>query len=154
MEITIRLAVDNDGFIRRECPRCQREFKWHHGPANEEAEQFETPPAHYCPLCGQPAGMDSWWTQDQLAYVEQLQERAALQVLDHGLDDVFKGMSRKHFKAKSSGRLDVPDEPEAPVEPDDMVMIVSPCHSYEPVKVPEDAASEIYCLVCGATFAT
>lgn len=153
IEIPIRLIVDNDGFLRRECPHCQREFKWHHGPANEEAEQQETPPAYYCPLCGQPAGMDSWWTQDQLAYIEQLQERAALQVMDDGLDKLFKGMSSKNVKVKRTGHLDLPDEPVAPVEPDDMVMIVSPCHAYEPIKVPEGTASAFYCLVCGTPFA-
>jgi hypothetical protein len=153
IEIPITLTLDNDGFLRRECPQCMREFKWHHGPANEEAEQHHDPTTYYCPFCGQPAGQDSWWTQQQLVYVEAMQEAAGLWVMDEGLDDLFKGMSSKHFKVRRTGHLDIPEEPSPPLEPDDMTAVISPCHPYEPVKVPEDMAGPFYCLVCGSAFA-
>jgi hypothetical protein len=34
-----------------------------------------------------------------------------------------------------------------------MVIVASPCHSYEPVKLPEDHTGPLYCLVCGSAFA-
>ncbi|GGT27906.1 hypothetical protein GCM10010271_34830 [Streptomyces kurssanovii] len=43
MEIPMNLPLDNDGFVRRECPHCVSQFKWHHGPANAEAEQQPSP---------------------------------------------------------------------------------------------------------------
>lgn len=38
IKVSVPIPRDADGFIRRECPHCIRQFKWHDGPANEEAE--------------------------------------------------------------------------------------------------------------------
>jgi hypothetical protein len=147
---SVSLPLDNDGFLRRECPHCEQEFKWHHGPANEEAESqppFET---YFCPRCGQPAGPDSWWTQDQLHIIEAAQSAVVNQVLG----DAFKGFrNSKHVKVSLEG-FDTPDKmPEPLVEPDDMEIVTSPCHAWEPVKVPDSAPGPLYCLVCGSAFA-
>lgn len=48
---------------------------------------------------------------------------------------------------------DRPEPPGALVDPDDMEIIASPCHSYEPVKVSESADRPFHCLVCGMPFA-
>lgn len=49
---------------------------------------------------------------------------------------------------------DAPGDPDALVEPeDDMVIVTSPCHRYEPVKVPSHATGRLHCLVCGDPFA-
>ena len=56
MDFQVSLPLDSDGFLRRECPHCVQEFKWHHGPANEEAEAADEPAAYTCPLCGQGGG--------------------------------------------------------------------------------------------------
>ena len=55
--MSISLPVDSDGFLRRACKKCSREFKWLHSQDVEEA----TNPYH-CPYCGQP-GAD--WTTDE-----------------------------------------------------------------------------------------
>jgi hypothetical protein len=153
MEIGITLPLDNDGFLRRQCPHCNVQFKWHHGPANEEAETADTPSVYHCPHCGQPAEPDRWLTDEQVDYIEGVAMPAITRHADDILRDAFKGIGSKHFKVKMTGRLDTPDEPVALVEPDDMIIVVSPCHSYEPVKVAEDAERSLYCLICGAPFA-
>jgi hypothetical protein len=56
------------------------------------------------------------------------------------------------FKANPEFSLDIPT-PEPLVEPDDMVIVEPPCHQNEPLKVPEEATSRIYCLICGSAFA-
>lgn len=149
----ISLPLDSDGFLRRECPHCEREFKWHDGPANEEAEQHPDADTHYCPLCGEPAPKDAWWTQAQLDLVENATER----YIGGELDEMFKGLESStrgnkfvQFKAGSS---DVPDPSDPLVEPDDMLMVSSPCHAWEPIKIPEDHSGPVHCLVCGAAFA-
>lgn len=76
------------------------------------------------------------------------------QVVDDELDRMFRGISSKHIKVKQTGRMDVPPQPHPMTEPDDMVIVASPCHAYEPVKVPEGHAGALYCLVCGAAFTT
>jgi len=74
--------------------------------------------------------------------------------MDDSFDDVFKGFQNsKYLKFERTGHLEIPDAPTPLVEPDDMRIIMSPCHAYEPVKVPEDHIGPLHCLVCGAAFA-
>ncbi|MDF9814138.1 hypothetical protein [Streptomyces sp. SPB162] len=153
MDFPMTLPLDHDGFLRRECPHCVRQFKWHHGPANEEAEEQPAPTAYYCPLCGQPAGMESWWTQEQLDYAQGVAAPAAVREIEQGLRDAFKGASSKYVKFDVKGGTDAPDVPAPLTEPDDMGIVTSSCHSYEPVKVPEDTSGPYHCLICGQAFA-
>ncbi|MDG9694037.1 hypothetical protein ACFW34_29180 [Streptomyces sp. NPDC058848] len=153
MEIPMSLPLDHDGFVRRECPHCINQFKWHDGAANEEAEQQPSPPAYYCPLCGQPAGPDSWWTQEQIDYARGLIAPAAARMVEDELKNALKPLRSKYVKVGVKGSVDTPEAPSPLVEPDDMVIVTSPCHSYEPVKVPEDTSGPYHCLVCGQAFA-
>ena len=43
--------------------------------------------------------------------------------------------------------------PAALTEPDDMEIVTSPCHAYEPIKVSADPEKTLFCLVCGSQFA-
>lgn len=150
MEIPVTLPLDSDGFLRRECPHCEGQFKWHSGPANEEAEQHQTLPAYHCPLCGEPADHDSWWTTEQIEYAQGVAAPQAMQVVANELAKAFKGMKNVTYKP---GRIDSPDAPMPLTEQDDMVIVTSPCHAYEPVKVPDDHPTPLHCLVCGSAFA-
>lgn len=150
MEISVKLPLDSDGFLRRECPRCEQQFKWHHGPANREAEEQAPSNVYYCPLCGLPAGLDEWWTHEQLDYSIGFAEPAVIRYAIDELTSVFK--RNKNFKFRS-GSVDLPEVPASLVEPDDMQIVASPCHAYEPVKVPETLTGPIYCLLCGTAFA-
>ena len=151
MDIPVSLPLDSDGFLRRECPNCGQQFKWHHGPANEEAESVADPTTYYCPLCGAPAGPDDWWTEEQLEYVRGAAMPAILQSVQ---DELAAGLQHsKYVKFEMSSDASVDDVPSALTEPDDMSIVVSPCHAYEPVKVPDDASESLYCLVCGSPFA-
>jgi hypothetical protein len=153
MDVPVTLPLDSDGFLRRECPHCIAQFKWHHGPANEEAEKHPDPPTYYCPLCGQPASPDSWWTQEQLDYAQESAAPAIAQFVDESVDELFRGMKRSSIRVERSGHLDVPDAPAPLVEPDGMCIVMSPCHSYEPIKVPDEHTGPLHCLVCGTAFA-
>jgi hypothetical protein len=153
-EMSVSLPLDSDGFLRRECPHCNSAFKWHDGSANEEAEQQQVPTdTFFCPLCGQPAGPDSWWTAAQLVAIEAAQEM----MLAHELGDAFKQLERDTRRNKfvqfEAGKIREPEPPEPITEPDDMAVVTSPCHSWEPVKVPDDHTGTLYCLVCGSAFA-
>ena len=48
---------------------------------------------------------------------------------------------------------ELPAPPPAMVEPNDMQIVVPPCHDYEPLKVPDDHAGPFHCLVCGDRYA-
>ncbi|GAA4758300.1 hypothetical protein GCM10023328_47500 [Modestobacter marinus] len=151
MSMSVSLPLDNDGFLRRECPNCEREFKWHNGPANEEAETADVPVTYYCPLCGEPAPPDHWWTTAQLDYMQEMATPMIMRQVSDVLGDALRGS--KHVTYKAGDGSDLPDPPSALSEPDDMRIVASPCHDYEPVKVPDDADGPLHCLVCGSAFA-
>ena len=50
MEIRASLPLDAD-FLRRQCPECGRQFKWHVGPTEDTPEEFVDPPVYHCPYC-------------------------------------------------------------------------------------------------------
>ena len=153
MEIPISIPLDDDGFLRRQCPNCGRHFKWHSGPANEEAESHTSPDEYHCPLCGKPASNDSWWTEAQKEYAQAQAAPEIARYMDQALGDVFKNFRSDFIRIEQTKHLDIPDAPAPQVEPNDMEIVMSPCHPYEPVKVPDDHAGILFCLVCGDQFA-
>lgn len=150
-EVSISLPLDSDGFIRRECPNCTGQFKWHDGPANEEAERQLPAHTYYCPLCGQPADPDSWWTREQLDFMEGTAAPAVMEAVDQELEKIFKGVKSSGL-TYTRGRSRTHQTPMPLTEPDDMEIVTSPCHSYEPVKVPMDRPEAMHCLICGKAF--
>ncbi|SRR6266545_2923871 len=147
----IELPLDSQGFLRRECPICGREFKWHHGPT-EGVPVDETPPeSYYCPYCGEPSPADEWWTREQVEAIQQTALREAMPQLEHELREAVKPLNRSGFlKADVKGS---PVNPPSPLfEPDDMTAVASPCHPYEPVKISSVWPEPLHCLVCGARY--
>ncbi len=149
-EIQVSIPVDSDGFLRRECPHCVRQFKWHDGPANEESEHHARPASYSCPMCGQPGADDSWNTPEQLDLIEKAAMPLALGIVEDELEAMFRGMKGIDYKRSNEEPADFADPL---VESDDMTIVTSPCHDYEPVKVPEDHGGPLYCLICGSAFA-
>jgi hypothetical protein len=147
-KLEVSLPLDLDGFMRRECPACEQEFKWHHGRTDEAPADYVYPAVYWCPRCGASAAHDQWWTPAQLAYVKSA---AVGPLMDEVADSLFGGISNSgHLKVtRSSNRHEIPDPL---VEADDMIIVEPPCHPWEPVKVPEDAHPPFYCLICGEAF--
>lgn len=144
--VPISVPLDSDGFLRRKCPTCENEFKW--CPSDESA----SPDQYFCPLCGEPAPVDEWWTEAQQEYGLRAVGPAIDETLKDALDGAFSGIKGMEFEMNEDFSFDIPD-PEPLSEPDDMVIVVPPCHPKEPLKVPEDLRPPIHCLICGASFA-
>ena len=147
---SVQLPLDDDGFLRRECPHCLQEFKWHHGPTADRPDGEIDPPVYYCPRCGASAKPDQWRTEEQLTFIQESAAGPALRELSDELEKVFRGVKGMTYKPSHD---DGPEPPPALHEPDDMVILAPPCHPREPVKVPENAAARVHCLICGAAFA-
>lgn len=148
---SVQFPLDDDGFLRRECPHCLQQFKWHHGPTADRPEGGEADPAvYYCPRCGASAAHDRWWTQEHLAFMEESVAGPALCEAADEIEKTFRGIKGLTYK---SGQLDQPEPPAALHEPNDMTILAPPCHPWEPLKVPEEATARVYCLICGEPFA-
>jgi hypothetical protein len=127
------IPLDSDGFLRRECPTCEREFKWR--PFEAEAEDYCGPAGDvgfFCPYCGVQAPVDAWLTQAQVALAQNIVERE------------FIGPMVSKF-----GAYEGPGKLHPLTETDDMTLIVFPCHPSEPLKVLDDWRKPVYCLLCG-----
>ncbi len=149
ISIPVSLPLDTDQFLRRECPTCERQFKWFsHAEGDSDAQPVNQ---YFCPLCGVPAGTDEWWTPDQLEYARGAAGPEIDRFVQESVSDTFKGIKGLSFKGNSDFTLGI-DTPDPLIEPDDMVIVEPPCHPNEPVKVPEDSTEHIHCLVCGESF--
>ena len=153
MEFSISLPLDADGFLRRECPSCERQFKWFPGGTDEKPDDFVDPPVYHCPYCGRPAPADAWWTGEQLEFAEASLAGPATDEIEYMLGDAFKSLQGGPLGITVDVESDVPEPPAPLVEPDDMLGVQAPCHPWEPVKVDETWGDEIHCLICGERFA-
>ena len=153
MEIGYELPLDADGFLRRKCPHCEQEFKWHHGPTEDAPSDFVYGDVYWCPRCGRAAALDQWFTQAQIDHQLAVVKAALPDVLGEALRSTSGSSSRSGITFSAKPSADRPSEPDPLVEPDDMDVIASPCHPWEPVKVPADAATPVYCLLCGEAYA-
>ncbi|CAN5602806.1 hypothetical protein BH23CHL5_BH23CHL5_23950 [soil metagenome] len=132
MELSMSLPLDGN-FLRRQCPHCQREFKWHNGPTDDRPEQEQDPPDYHCPYCGQTSGPDDWWTVEQRDHAQVIVavEAEAL------IENEFRSMARKFRNGPvkmevKSGDSHLP--PASLIEPSDMFQVASPCHPWEPIR--------------------
>jgi len=147
--IPVSIPLDSDGFLRRECPTCEGQFKWFsHAEGDPDAEPVDQ---YFCPLCGVAAGPGRWWTSQQRDYAQGVAGPEIDRLVEDAVDDAFKGIKGLTYKPDRSFTLGIPT-PEPLSEPDDMVIVEPPCHPNEPIKVPAEATARVRCLVCGSPF--
>lgn len=151
--IPMSLPLDKDGFLRRECPHCERQFKWWPTSSEEISEEIqEAPEAYFCPYCHEPAALDAWWTKEQLEYAQQLAVAEALgPQLRRTKNELKRGNRRSKGISFEMSNFAL-SRPEPLIEPDDMVRVDMPCHPEEPLKVDEGWDGEVACLVCGIRY--
>jgi endogenous inhibitor of DNA gyrase (YacG/DUF329 family) len=53
---SVPMPLDDDDFLRRECPHCHQKFKWHDGSTADRLEGQVDPAVYHCPCCGVSAG--------------------------------------------------------------------------------------------------
>jgi len=148
-KITMPLALDKDGFLRRECPNCERQFKVLPGESNTNEISVS---AYSCPYCVENAAADSWWTKEQLEYATKY---ASAKIVEPKLDKFAKDIKRLN-KPAGFVRFDVKHQtqslPNTLQEPNDMRKITLPCHPNEPLKIYEGWKGPVACLICGELF--
>jgi len=133
----VSVPVDSDGFLRRECPTCEREFKWLPSDDEDSSEQPD-PGGYFCPYCGVQAPTGDWLTQAQAEYLRAI---AIRRVVDPKLDELERSGLKIHRNRS--------DEPAELTEDDDMRRVDFACHPAEPLKVLEEWERPVLCLICG-----
>ena len=148
------LPLDRDGFLRRECPNCEWQFKWWPTPPSEDAseETQEAPETYFCPYCHAPADPDAWWTKEQREYAQQLAVAEVLGPQLRRMKDNLESGNRRSGMIRIDMSVPSFSRPEPLTEPDDMVRVDVPCHPEEPIKVDEEWDREVACLACGIRY--
>ena len=153
MEIRMEIPLDGDGYLRRGCPTCNREFKWFNGRTDETPADWQDPESYFCPYCGVGAPSDQWFTDAQRSYALQVVGIHAGELIHDELEGLARGINRQGgmIRMSVSGGDDTPLPPPLS-EPNDMVAVASPCHGFEPMKVAEGWDGPLHCLICGTPF--
>jgi hypothetical protein len=148
--ISVGIPLDEDGFVLRECPACEREFRWH--VSADENEEVPAPlDGYFCPYCGKQASSDSWFTTAQADF---LSATALHEMVGPQIDEMLGGLAGNsglvRIEVTGSGGGEKP----APFDEDfegETRRLEFSCHPTEPVKVALDWEGSVYCLICGST---
>jgi hypothetical protein len=149
MEISVSMPLDDDGYLRRACPSCNRALKWFAGESTEQPPDLPEPERYYCPYCGAHADADQWWTAEQIAYAQAIAGAAALQSMEHEMERTFgkiPGITYQPARSSTPNPLPLSDQ-------NDMAAVASPCHGFAPFKIDETWDEPIHCILCGERFA-
>lgn len=169
--LSVSIPLDDGKFLRRECPHCIQEFKIQMSEeelksiatngiqsyltnddidASEETNE-ENDTKYYCPYCGQEAPVTSWWTKEQLAYMEVYAKNIMAKLVNEHL---IKPLNRS--SNKSSGMISISfkgeemkyEDPWISEEVNDMNIFELPCCNKN-IKIIEDWTKNIFCFYCG-----
>jgi hypothetical protein len=173
IEMSISLPLDDDGYFRRECILCRREFKVllekdeltnlaqsgidsfmieaEEGATNDNEE--ETAGNEFtCPYCGQQARKDSWWTQEQLAYIQVIAHNILAKMVNEELIRPLKRSFGRTATGPISLKFEAEEmkqqEPWISPEINDMDLFDLPC-CHRKMKVDEIKSGVIHCFFCG-----
>ncbi|KAA3639701.1 MAG: hypothetical protein DWP92_04250 [Armatimonadetes bacterium] len=152
MKTSVSIPLDADGYLRRECPNCIRQFKWFSGETDDRPTGTIDPTEYTCPYCGIAAPTSDWWTQEQLDYAVGMAGPAVTQEATSMLKKEIGKINRRSSFIKMEVSSRSAPTPGPMAEPNNMVMKHSPCHGWEPIKVSDDWHAALHCLVCGAQF--
>ena len=131
------IAVDADGYLRRECPSCEREFK--RIVAGSTANKESASNWFFCPYCGFEAQASRWLTKAQVACTKNIVANHAEQRTSH------VGFKSLNFAAMRD-RSDVAHE--TMTESNDMAVVHMTCHPNESIKIYEKWIGTVRCPVC------
>ena len=150
-ETSMSVPLDTEGFLRRECPTCEREFKWLPSQQDSDAEDREATPmpegGYFCPYCAVQAPGDAWFSKAQLDLAKAILMQEVVEPELKKLDDAASRTSGGFIEIRVE--RDEPEEPQPLTEADDMRRVDFTCHSSEPVKVLDAWTGQVHCLICG-----
>ncbi len=173
IEKGISFPLDNEGFFGRECPLCCREFKVllkkeelnniiqdeidsfmiEQKNKNEESDEDDALDIEFtCPYCGQCSSSNSWWTEEQNAYIKVYVENIMAKLVNENLIRPQK----RNFGKSSSGLISLEfkgdeirqKDPWISPESNDMEIFNLPCCNRK-LKIKEEWKDKVYCFFCG-----
>jgi DNA-directed RNA polymerase subunit RPC12/RpoP len=174
IRISLTFSVDRDGFFRRSCPNCGRDFKTQVDEGDLVAslqpafrqlgleigaeQEDETKEYLYCPYCGYYAESSDMLTQTLISYLRRYVMREyvlpRVNKMFSGVADSFRNVSRSsrgpigfEMKFEHNAAL-LPPRPISGPEPPDMTMVDLLCCGKR-IKVMDGWYDVNLCPYCG-----
>lgn len=171
IELNVSFPTDEEGFFRRECPFCRKEFKillekkeiedlvqkgldsyLLDEDEKDSDDKEESEDEFHCPYCGQTSPSNEWWTQEQIEYIGIYAKNIMAKLINENLIRPLKrnfgkptgGMISIEFKGKEMEQ----QEPWISPEVNDMEIFNLPCCERK-IKIEENWKSTIKCFFCG-----
>ena len=167
---SIQIPLDEEGYLRRGCPFCMKEFKIlpekeeldNSTPKNVdnymiEEEEYDkedesSENEFFCPYCGQRAPEGHWWTQEQLDHINTITQNIMADLINDNLINPLK----RNFRGSSSDMIsmnfegnEIEQENEwASSDLDDMEIFELPC-CHTKIKIEDGWKDTVYCFFCG-----
>jgi hypothetical protein len=147
--MSVSFPLDSEGFLRRKCPTCDREFKWRNTPAGEQGVP-QPAGGYFCPYCGVQSPGNTWFTDAQNQLIQATIRNEAIVPALRDLQRSLESLNSRSGLVRVTAPKDAPEEMLKPelVEVDDMRRVDFKCHT-EPVKISDDWEGTNYCLICG-----
>ncbi len=170
--LQVPFPIDDEGYFRRECPYCCRQFKvlldkdemrdmiskleasylLDESSEHKTGEDREQEALFTCPYCGQEEDGDSWWTQEQLLYIRTHLENIVADMVN----EQFIRPLKREYGRKTSGPVSIRfegkemEKKKAWMSPEASDMGISdlPCCGRK-VKIEPEWSETVYCFFCG-----
>jgi DNA-directed RNA polymerase subunit RPC12/RpoP len=136
--LAMQIPVDADGYLRRECPNCEREFK--RTATKSSSSKESATKLLFCPYCGLQAQASRWLTKAQVKFTKNLVASHVEQRKSH---IGFKSLNVSAFRNQS----DVAHA--GMIEPNDMTIVDMQCHPRESIKISREWIGNVRCPQCG-----
>lgn len=145
MSVPVSLPVDTEGFLRRACATCAREFKILDSDDDASEDEPDAPPIErFCPYCRAEA--EDWITPAQLEWAIAKATNEALRPVFDEFEESVQAVSSDFVQIEvSHSAADV----EELLEPNDMERVEFECHPGDPLKVLGGWAASVHCHECG-----
>src|ERR1700721_2094648 len=65
-KVSVPIQKDTDGYLGRECPKCEEYFKITPGTG------IKGPAPCHCPYCGHEGDPQTYWTKEQIEYAKSV----------------------------------------------------------------------------------
>lgn len=170
-EVELSFPLDADGYLRRECPFCVREFKvlieqdelntfiqsgldsfLVEDTSSSDVGVLNSENDFFCPYCGQESGSGSWFTQEQNAYITVAMKNIMAQIVNREFIRPMKrkygGKSSKPFSLHFEGKEMEQYEPWISPEENDLEIRDLPCCQRK-IKIEDNWSETVFCFFCG-----
>ncbi len=166
INIDVSFPLDEDGYFRRECPLCIKQFKvkieedeinkmgknqiedYLLEDSQEEVINQKDLVEYTCPYCGQTSSSNSWWTEEQINYINSYVENIMAELINKNLIGKLKKMARRSSCLEFNGKKMKFKEPWIAPETSKEFKIINLECCNEKIKVDKNE-DEIYCYYCG-----